>query len=59
MSQNQADIFIPQNEELKNAPTIMYIEEESRCCCRLSLAIIGCLNLRPLKLHFYQNNAEL
>lgn len=59
VSQNQADLFIPHNEELKSAPTIMYIDEESSCCCRLSLAIIGCLHLRPLKLHVYQNNAEM
>jgi hypothetical protein len=31
----------------------MYVEEESSCLCRILMAILGCLNLRPLKLHFY------
>ena len=44
--------WYPTADELRNLDEIMFIQEESSLCTRIFMACIGCLNLRPLSLHF-------
>lgn len=51
--QNDPEGFTPNMTEVEGLPRVMYVEEESNCCLRILLSVVGCLNLRPFKLHFF------
>ncbi|KAG2448262.1 hypothetical protein HYH02_006846 [Chlamydomonas schloesseri] len=50
--------WLPSKEEIKALPEVFFINEESSACDRVCMTMLGCLNLRALKLHFYQNNQQ-
>ena len=50
--------YCPVHEEIKSLPELYFIQEESDTCTRIMLAACGGLNLRPLRLHFYERGAE-
>ena len=44
--------WIPSAEDLLKLDSFLFVKEESSFITRFVLALCGCLNLRPLKLHF-------
>lgn len=50
--------WYPTAEDLENLQEIMFIQEESSLCTRVFMACIGCLNLRPLRLHFQARGVD-
>ena len=50
--------YCPMHEEIKALPEHYFIQEESDTCLRIGLTCIGGLNIRPLKLHFYERGVE-
>ncbi|KAG2442494.1 hypothetical protein HXX76_002580 [Chlamydomonas incerta] len=55
---NQPNTWLPSKQEIQALPEVFFVSEESSACDRVCMTWIGCLNLRELKLHFYQNNAK-
>ena len=54
----QEGSWYPTADELRNLDEIMFIQEESSFCNRVFMTCIGCLNLRPLKLHFQARGVD-
>jgi hypothetical protein len=50
--------WAPSGEELQALPELMRVQEESSCLVRCVLACCGCLNLRPLTLHYSDAGGE-
>lgn len=48
---HDTDGWEPTAEELDQLDTFLFAQEESGCCTRVCLALVGCLNLRPLQMH--------
>eukprot|EP00889_Picochlorum_renovo_P003812 jgi/Picre1/30842/NNA_006202.t1 len=51
--------WYPTAADLKGLDEIMFIQEESSFLNRVFMACIGCLNLRPLKLHFMERGTDV
>lgn len=51
--------WYPTAEDLKSLDEIMFIQEESSLINRVFMTCIGCLNLRPLKLHFMERGSDV
>lgn len=51
--------WYPYAEDLKGLDEIMFIQEESSLFNRVFMTCIGCLNLRPLKLHFMELGTDV
>ncbi|PNH03982.1 hypothetical protein TSOC_009888 [Tetrabaena socialis] len=50
--------WLPTSAEIDNLPQVFYVEEDSSCCLRATLAYCGSLNLRALKLNYYQGTSK-
>jgi len=57
-AQDDEDGWRPSAQELTDLDPLMEIVEESSCCLRSCLMMLGCLYLRPLKLHFYEQKGD-
>ena len=55
---NEPGRWQPTGAELKALPVFMEVREESSFGTRCLMGAIGCLNLRQLKLHFYEHSGE-
>lgn len=55
--QQQADGWRPTAQELDDLPVFMTAQEESSWVWRCVLAAAGCVNLRPLTLHYREAGA--
>lgn len=55
---DQDDVWNPTGQELQALPELFFVQEESSLFCRIALTCLGCLNLRPLTLHFYEHGTE-
>ena len=53
-----ANAWYPSAQELKELDEIWFVQEESGFWNRVCLACIGCLNLRPLRLHFTSHGSD-
>jgi hypothetical protein len=52
------EAWYPSAQELKDLNEVLFIQEESGFWNRFCMACIGCLNLRPLRLHFMSRGAD-
>ncbi|PNH03988.1 Activating signal cointegrator 1 complex subunit 3, partial [Tetrabaena socialis] len=50
--------WLPTGAEIDNLPQVFYVEEDSSCCLRATLAYFGGLNLRALTLNYYQGTSR-